>query len=61
MRRARGRVARLELRVRISQQQLGIVGENSCQTSLIDRQRFGGASEAHQFVGVLLARCDVAA
>jgi hypothetical protein len=46
--------------VRISQQQLGIILEDSCKTSLIDRQRFGGAPEPHEFVCVPLARGDVA-
>ena len=57
----RGRVTRGELRVRIAQQQLGIVGENSCQTILIDSQGFGGATQSHQLVGILLARRHVAA
>ena len=45
-----------ELRVRVSQQQLGILGENSCQTSLIDRQRFGGAPQPHELIGIPLSR-----
>ena len=54
--RAAGRVAGRELRVRVAQQQLGIVGEHACQTILIDSHRFGRAPEPHQLVGVLLAR-----